>query len=97
MPLSTTLASSMALSSGGPGSKLGDASGTSSTLVVITPFREVRERFAHVYLDSDENLGVAKLYPGGAFRLLDDVYLYLKVTVVLQRAAVDALALLEER
>ncbi len=37
IPLSTTLASSIAFSSGGPGSKVGDAKGTNSALVIIMP------------------------------------------------------------
>ncbi len=37
IPLSTTRASSMLFSSGGPGSKLGEATGTSSAFTVKTP------------------------------------------------------------
>ena len=37
IPLSTTLASSTESSPGGPGSKFGEAKGTSSALTVITP------------------------------------------------------------
>ena len=37
MPRSTTLANSMDFSSGGPGSKFGEAIGTSSALTVMTP------------------------------------------------------------
>ena len=37
IPLSTTLASSIAFSSGGPGSNVGEASGTSSAFTARTP------------------------------------------------------------
>ncbi len=43
IPLSTTLASSMEFSSGGPGSNVGEANGTSSAFTVKTPSFGVSE------------------------------------------------------
>ncbi len=72
MPLSTTRASSMLFSSGGPGSKFGEATGTSSAFTVKTPsFGVSGNGSPSSDFYADEDLGFAEVDSCGAFSFLD--------------------------